>query len=127
MDLAGNLPRIIPPFRPFAGVVYPRPLGALGLRGAALVSGVLGSPTALRIDPAKIETVLQRLVDAKRLDIDGNNATEAQTDGLLLLRAMLGFTGTSVTNNALGTGTPTRGDWPAIRTYLTDSCKLVLP
>lgn len=99
----------------------------LGLRGAALVGGVLGSPTALRIDPAKIETVLQRLVDAKRLDIDGNNATEAQTDGLLLLRAMLGFTGTSVTNNALGTGTPTRGDWPAIRSYLTDSCKLVLP
>lgn len=99
----------------------------LGLRGTTLVSGVLGSPTALRIDPAKIETVLQRLVDAKRLDIDGNNASEAQTDGLLLLRAMFGFTGTSVTDGALGTGTPTRGDWTAIRTYLTDSCKLVLP
>jgi hypothetical protein len=71
--------------------------------------------------------VLQRLIDAKRIDIDGNAATEAKTDGLLLLRALLGFTGTAVTDNALGTGTPSRADWPAIRTYLVDSCKLLLP
>jgi hypothetical protein len=99
----------------------------LGIRGAGLVSGLLASPAALRTDPAKIETVLQRLVDAKRLDIDGNNATDASTDGVLLLRALLGFTGTAVTDNAVGTGTPTRSDWAAIRTYLVDSCKLVLP
>jgi hypothetical protein len=98
----------------------------LGLRGADLVNGLLGT-TAARVDPADIATVLQRLIDSKRLDIDGNTLTDAQTDGTLLVRAMLGFSETAVTDGALGTGTLTRGDWTSIRAYLVGTCKVVLP
>lgn len=56
------------------------------------------------------------------LDIDGNNSIDALTDGLLLVRAMFGLTGTAVTNNAIGGGSPTRNTWTLIRTYLNGSC-----
>lgn len=56
------------------------------------------------------------------LDIDGNGTISATTDGLLLVRAMLGFTGTAVTDNALGAGTLARGDWPSIRAFLNANC-----
>ncbi len=98
----------------------------LGLRGADLVSGLLGA-TAARVDPDDIATVLQRLVSSKRLDIDGNTLTDAQTDGILLLRALLGFSDTAATDGALGTGVLTRGDWVSIRSYLVGTCKVVLP
>ena len=55
------------------------------------------------------------------LDVDGNNAIDALTDGLLILRAMFGLTGTSVTNGALGGGA-SRSDWTTIRAYLNGSC-----
>lgn len=55
------------------------------------------------------------------LDVDGNNAVDALTDGMLILRAMMGFTGTAVTGGAVGNGA-TRGDWNAIRAYLNGSC-----
>jgi CHRD domain/Bacterial Ig-like domain (group 3)/Divergent InlB B-repeat domain len=99
----------------------------LGLRGTALVSGALNTAGAARVDPTTIETVLQRMINSKQLDIDGNGASEASTDGVLLLRAMLGYTDTAVTDNAIGTGTPTRSDWASIRTYLNSACKLALP
>ena len=98
----------------------------LGLRNAALVSGLTNSPTALRNDATAIGTVIQRMIDNKRLDVDGNNSVDTATDGVMLLRALLGFTGTAVTDNALG-ATPTRGDWTSIRSYLTTTCKVVLP
>jgi hypothetical protein len=57
------------------------------------------------------------------LDIDGNNAVDALTDGMLLLRAMMGFTGTAATGGAVGQGA-TRSDWVAIRAYLNGNCGL---
>ena len=44
------------------------------------------------------------------LDLDGNNSINALTDGLLLLRAMLGLTDTAVTIGAIGAGA-TRTTW----------------
>jgi len=41
---------------------------------------------------------------AFRLDADENNAYDALTDGLLMIRYLFGLTGPSLTNNALGTG-----------------------
>jgi len=42
----------------------------------------------------------------------------------MLLRAMFGLTGTTVTNGALATLPPaTRTTWSAIRTYLNTTCK----
>jgi hypothetical protein len=55
------------------------------------------------------------------LDIDGNGSIDALTDGLMLLRAMFGLTGTSVTNAAIGQGA-TRLDWAAIRGYTNTNC-----
>ena len=56
------------------------------------------------------------------LDIDGSGgAPNAVTDGLMLVRAMLGFTGTAVTNGAIF-GTPPRNTWPLIRDYLNGNC-----
>ena len=56
------------------------------------------------------------------LDVDGTgNPPDALTDGLLLMRAMFGLTGTAVTTGALG-ATPTRGSWSVIRQYLNANC-----
>ena len=63
-----------------------------------------------------------RLIASCTLDIDGNNTVNALTDGLLLLRAMFGLTGTAATAGAIGSGAPTRTGWGNIRTYLNGSC-----
>lgn len=56
------------------------------------------------------------------LDIDGSGgAPNPVSDGLMLVRAMLGFTGTAVTNGAI-TGSPPRNTWPLIRDYLNQNC-----
>jgi CHRD domain/Bacterial Ig-like domain (group 3)/Divergent InlB B-repeat domain len=99
----------------------------LGTRGASLVSGLLNPPSSTRVDVADIETVIRRMVENKQLDFDGNGVVDARTDGLLLLRALLGFSETSATDGALGTGTLLRGDWTAIRSYVVDNCKVDLP
>ena len=51
------------------------------------------------------------------LDIDGDCIVDPLTDGLLLARAMMGLTGTAVTNSAIGAGA-TRTSWAQIRLYL---------
>jgi len=56
------------------------------------------------------------------VDVDGNGTISAATDGLLLVRAMLGFTGTAVTSGALGSGTLARSDWASIRAFLNANC-----
>lgn len=60
------------------------------------------------------------------LDIDGNHSIDALTDGLLIMRAMFGLTGTAVTNGAVG-ATPSRSDWQSIRTYLNANCGTNFP
>lgn len=56
-----------------------------------------------------------------KLDVDGNGTIDALTDGLMMLRAMLGMTGTAVTTGALGAN-PTRNAWASIRLYLNGNC-----
>jgi hypothetical protein len=55
------------------------------------------------------------------LDVDGNKSVDALTDGLMILRAMFGLTGTSVTSNAVGAGA-TRASWASIQPYLNGAC-----
>ena len=55
------------------------------------------------------------------LDIDGNGGLDALTDGLMVIRALFGLTGTSVTNGAVGSS-PTRGTWSVIQSYLNANC-----
>lgn len=51
------------------------------------------------------------------LDIDGNQTISATSDGLMLLRAMLGLTGTAVTTGATVAGAP-RSSWEQIAPYV---------
>ena len=51
------------------------------------------------------------------IDIDGNQSISATTDGLMLLRAMLGLTGTVVTTGATVNGAP-RASWEQIAPYV---------
>jgi hypothetical protein len=55
------------------------------------------------------------------LDVDGNGAIDALTDGLIVLRAMFGLTGTAVTNGAIGGGAA-RSTWAQIQPFLNGSC-----
>jgi hypothetical protein len=57
------------------------------------------------------------------LDVDGNGQTDALTDGVLIMRAMFGLTGTQATNDAIATNPPaTRNTWSAIRNYPNTTC-----
>ncbi|MEK0188774.1 Ig-like domain-containing protein, partial [Microcoleus anatoxicus] len=51
------------------------------------------------------------------LDADGNNGSQGATDGVLIARHLFGFTGTTLTNGAIGTGA-TRTTATDIQTYL---------
>ena len=51
------------------------------------------------------------------LDLDGNNSINALTDGLMLLRAMLGLTDTAVTNGAIGANAA-RTTWTQIQPFV---------
>ena len=59
-----------------------------------------------------------------RIDIDGNNAYDAATDGLLMIRYLFGFTGASLTNGAIGTG-PARSSPTDIAQYM-DNIKPIM-
>ena len=95
----------------------------LTLSNEALRGGAY-NPSGLRTDPVAMAALIDPMIVTKTLDIDGNGSVTAATDGLLLLRALLGFSGTAVTNGALGAGTKTRGDWASIRQYLSGTCGL---
>ena len=87
-----------------------------GLTGTAVTNNAIGQQ-ATKTTWAEI----QPLIHSAALDIDGNGTTDALTDGLMIIRALFGLTGTAVTNNALGQNA-TRVTWPAIRDYLNSVC-----
>lgn len=85
-----------------------------GLTGNALVAG-LGAPGASRTAPGDVLATL----DAMRyqFDVDGDGLINPATDGVLLLRYLMGFRGVSLSNGAIGSGA-TRVDAAAIEQYL---------
>jgi hypothetical protein len=68
------------------------------LRGAALVTGAVGT-TATRADPVAVAAYLDAI--RAQLDIDQDGQADPKTDGLLILRYLLGLRGTALTQNAL--------------------------
>jgi hypothetical protein len=92
----------------------------LGMSGSAATSGALGA-TPRRTDATEIKNYL----NAQRLDIDGDSSVDAATDGVLLLRALLGLSGNAVINNAVSP-CATRTNWTDIRAYLAGTCGLVV-
>lgn len=92
----------------------------LGMTGAAATQGAIGT-SAGRTDAANIATHLS----LQRMDIDGDSSVDASTDGLLLLRALLGLSGTAVTSGA-ASPCATRTTWTDIRAHLVATCSLTV-
>ncbi len=65
------------------------------------------------------------LVETCNMDIDGDGVVLPTTDGLILLRAMMGMKDTNVSSAAV-VGSP-RSDWATIRAFLVNVCGMALP
>lgn len=90
-----------------------------GFRDAALINSAIGN-NASRTTSAQIESYIDNHLTV--LDVDGNGASEALTDGLLFLRFLFGFTGDSLISGAIGTGA-TRTTAPEVEAYFQlDPC-----
>ena len=72
-----------------------------GFSGASLTRSALGA-TAMRTNPLAITENLKDLGAA--LDVDNNGRVDALTDGVLILRYMLGLRGQSLIVGAIGSG-----------------------
>ncbi len=83
----------------------------LGLSDTAVTQGATVSGA-----PRTTWTQIAPFVHLAALNIDGSGNASAATDGVLLLRAMFGFTGSAVTNGV------TARTWADIRTYLNSQC-----
>ena len=92
----------------------------LGMTGTNATKGALGGSPG-RTDAADIAAHL----NAQLIDIDGDSSVDAATDGVLLLRALLGLSGTAVTNGAVSP-CATRTTWTEIRAHLAGICGLTL-
>ncbi len=92
----------------------------LGMTGTAATRGATGASPG-RTDP----TLIADHLVAQRMDIDGDSSVDAVTDGLLLLRSLLGFSGDAVIAGALSP-CATRTTWVAIRGHLAGTCGLVV-
>lgn len=89
----------------------------LGFRGPSLQSVAGSTP----LTSAQIEQRIEAL--QAELDLDGDAATRAHTDGLMLLRLMLGLTGNPVTQFAVNpAGGRTRAD--DVARYFSASCAI---
>ncbi len=84
-----------------------------GLIGASITNGI-GNSGALRTDPTQVNAYLETI--RPLLDIDGNGQFSALTDGLLLIRYMVGLRDDALVTGAVGAN-PTR-DAAAIQAYL---------
>ena len=82
-------------------------------RGSGFVRVINGT-----VDIGAFESPLLAGVFPCKLDMDGDNQVHANKEGLVLLRAMLGFTGAAVVN---GTGI-SQGQWDAARNNLNANC-----
>ncbi len=85
-----------------------------GLRGAAITDNAMGVSPAR--SAAQVPGFLADILPL--LDIDGNGQVDALTDGLLILRHMLGLSGPALTSNAIGAGIALRPDAASVRSYL---------
>jgi len=88
----------------------------LNVTGPALTAGVTAQ-TALRTDPAVLFAHLNAMRNA--LDVDGNTVVDPATDGVLVLRYLLGFRGGALIADAVGTTpAPSRATALSIEQYL---------
>lgn len=87
----------------------------LGLRGDALTAGALGE------NPTRTGQALENYLNSLNLDADGDGEALAMTDGLLMLRAMLGLTGTALTQGATNAAHPNVRNAQQILTWIENT------
>lgn len=92
----------------------------LGMTGPPATTGAIG-PLAQRTLAADIAAHL----NAQKLDVDGDSSVDIATDGVLLLRALLGLGGSAVIANAVSP-CATRTNWTDIRAHLATGCALTI-
>lgn len=101
------------------GIMIVRYLSGDTFAGDALTEGVIGA-NATRTT-AEIRTYLEQGLAGGFLDIDGNNITNADSDGMLIVRHLVGsiFVGDALIDGVIGSNaTRTTAE---IRTYLSDA------
>ena len=81
--------------------------------GTGTCQSTIGGPTAA------LATFAPTAIGVPSLDIDGSTRSVALTDGLLVLRSLLGLSGASLVNGATGLGA-TRTSGAQVGDYLTD-------
>lgn len=96
-----------------------------GARGAGIAVSASGATGANTTTYDRAEKNARDLVSTRVADIDGDGVVNPAIDGVLLLRAMFGMSGSAVTNGLAITGP--RSDWASIRSYLNTRCNATLP
>jgi DNA-binding beta-propeller fold protein YncE len=89
---------------------------AFGFRGANLVAGAVDFGTCSRCDATAIEAYIAGL--GLMLDMDGDLFVEPLTDGLLVLRYVFGFRGSTLIDGAYDPLNCSRCNATAIETYI---------
>lgn len=84
----------------------------LGYRGDALSAGAFGQ------NATRTGHVLETYLASLNLDADGDGQVNALTDGLLILRALLGLSGDALTVGAVNTSSPTARNAQQILTWI---------
>ena len=88
-----------------------------GIIGPALTADAT-APNATRTDPGAVKLYLDQI--RPMLDVDGNGNVDALTDGILILRYILGLRGDALIGGAIGPNA-TRTTAPAIEEYIATS------
>ena len=100
--------------------------GLLALRWMLGMTGIAATQGAIGAAPGRTLALdIKNHLDAQRLDIDGDSSVDAATDGVLLLRALLGLSGNAVIGSAVSP-CATRTTWADIRAHMATTCGLAL-
>ncbi len=96
----------------------------LGFRNAALAQGIGFGACATNTSAAGLNSAAGLLMVGSPpvIDVDGDGLALGSTDGLLLVRSLIGLTGTAATNGAVANLPASRRAWSAARDYLNQAC-----
>ena len=89
-----------------------------GFTGSTLTTGAVDTISGTRTDAVDIQAYLADAVAGQVLDVDGNGSAMALSDGVLIVRYLFGFTGSTLTSGAADTVNGTRTDGADIQNYL---------
>ena len=89
-----------------------------GFTGSTLTNGAVDTVNGTRTEATDIQAYLADALSGQILDVDGNGVADALSDGVLIVRYLFGFTGTTLTSGAVDTVSGSRTDGADIQNYL---------